>query len=132
MSGFEKLARLLLSGAPLDEDVDDDGLPKLRGVMGGDELPAPARSETSGAVSDGRWFRAATPPCWPRRRRDSLAGRPAAAVAPTMGFLGVPGEASLGSDGVLPSSSMKLMSESGRVPPGWLRELRKLCKLWTL
>lgn len=38
---------------------------------------------------------------------------------------------SLAGDGVLPSSSMKLMSDRGR-PLGWLRELRKLCKLWML
>lgn len=60
MSGFEKLARLLLSGAAADEEadedeLDDEALSGERGVAGADEL---LRSATRGANSrdDGMWL----------------------------------------------------------------------------
>lgn len=128
MSGLEKLARLLLSGAAAgaDEDVDeldDEALSAERGVAGSDEL----RSATSGANSadEGRWL----PLCrLGPRRKNSRASR---ARPLCRGDTRSAGSGSLCGDGLLASSSMKLMSDMGR-PPGWLRELCRLCRLWTL
>lgn len=125
MSGFEKLARLLLSGAATaDEDVDeldDEALSAERGVAGSDEL----RSATSGANSadEGRWL----PLCrlGPRRKNN----RASRARPLCRGDTRSAGSGSLCGDGLLASSSMKLMSDMGRPTPGWLRELCKLCRL---